>query len=221
MTNEQYHFLLEPYQNASQMMLTRLEVLNHNLYARDTSCPIHTIQHRLKEKSSIEDKLERRNLAASVSNARDYLLDVAGIRIICYFVSDIYNLAEAVKRQSDLIVIRERDYIAHPKPNGYRSFHVVVGVPLYYRDTMEYFPVEIQLRTMAMDFWASMEHRICYKKNPANGPVIREEFSRYAGMLEEIEEEFEHYDEGLCKCAEPETDGGRPSGTTGENSRNY
>lgn len=118
MTNEQYHFLLEPYQNASQMMLTRLEVLNHNLYAKDTVCPIHTMQHR-----------------------------------------------------------------------------IVVGVPVYYRDTMEYFPVEIQLRTMAMDFWASMEHRICYKKNPADGPALREEFARYAGLLEGIEEEFEHYNE--------------------------
>ena len=118
MTNEQYHFLLEPYQNASQMMLTRLEVLNHNLYAKDTVCPIHTMQHRLKEKDSIEEKLERMQLAAGVSNARDYLLDVAGIRIICYFVGDIYNLAEAVKKQSDLVVMKERDYIMHPKPNG-------------------------------------------------------------------------------------------------------
>ena len=195
MTNEQYHFLLEPYQNASQMMLTRLEVLNHNLYAKDTVCPIHTMQHRLKEKDSIEEKLERMQLAAGVSNARDYLLDVAGIRIICYFVGDIYNLAEAVKKQSDLVVIKERDYIMHPKPNGYRSYHIVVGVPVYYRDTMEYFPVEIQLRTMAMDFWASMEHRICYKKKPADGTALREEFARYAGLLEGIEEEFEHYNE--------------------------
>ena len=195
MTNEQYHFLLEPYQNASQMMLTRLEVLNHNLYAKDTVCPIHTMQHRLKEKDSIEEKLERMQLAAGDSNARDYLLDVAGIRIICYFVGDIYNLAEAVKKPSDLVVIKELDYLMHPKPNGYRSYHIVVGVPVYYRDTMEYFPVEIQLRTMAMDFWASMEHRICYKKNPADGPALREEFARYAGLLEGIEEEFEHYNE--------------------------
>ena len=195
MTNEQYHFLLEPYQNACQMMLTRLEVLNHNLYARDTVCPIHTMQHRMKEKQSIEGKLEKMQLAAGISNARDYLLDVAGIRIICYFVGDIYHLAEAIKKQSDLVVIRERDYIAKPKPNGYRSFHIVVGVPVYYRDTMEYFPVEIQLRTMAMDFWASMEHRICYKKSPVNEEELHAEFERYAGILEKIEKEFEHYNE--------------------------
>ena len=195
MTNEQYHFLLEPYQNASQMMLTRLEVLNHNLYAKDTVCPIHTMQHRLKEKDSIEEKLERMQLAAGVSNARDYLLDVAGIRIICYFVGDIYNLAEAVKKQSDLVVIKERDYIMHPKPNGYRSYHIVVGVPVYYRDTMEYFPVEVQLRTMAMDFWASMEHRVCYKKQPRNRERLEQDFCRYARILEEIEGEFETHNE--------------------------
>ena len=193
MTNEQYHFLLEPYQNASQMMLTRLEVLNHNLYAKDTVCPIHTMQHRLKEKDSIEEKLERMQLAAGVSNARDYLLDVAGIRIICYFVGDIYNLAEAVKKQSDLVVMKERDYIMHPKPNGYRSYHIVVGVPVYYRDTMEYFPVEVQFRTMSMDFWASMEHRICYKKSPEHRESLEREFKEYAKVLQEIEERFEKY----------------------------
>ncbi|HJA91999.1 MAG TPA: (p)ppGpp synthetase [Candidatus Eisenbergiella merdipullorum] len=193
MTNEQYYSLLEPYQNACQMMLTRLEVLNHNLYARDTVCPIHTMQHRMKEKNSIEKKLEKKHLSAGIANARAYLLDVAGIRIICYFVSDIFHLVEAVKKQSDLIVIRERDYIANPKPNGYRSYHIVVGMPVYYRDAMEYFPVEIQLRTMAMDFWASMEHRICYKKNPVNEQKLRAEFEKYAGLLEKIEKEFEHY----------------------------
>ena len=86
-----------------------------------------------------------------------------------------------------------KDYIKKPKPNGYRSFHLVMGVPVYYRDTMEYFPVEIQIRTMAMDFWASMEHRICYKKSPENEQELRTEFTKYAGLLEGIEEEFEHY----------------------------
>lgn len=191
MTNEQYHFLLEPYQNASQMMLTRLEVLNHNLYAKDTVCPIHTMQHRLKEKDSIEEKLERMQLAAGVSNARDYLLDVAGIRIICYFVGDIYNLAEAVKKQSDLVVIKERDYIMHPKPNGYRSYHIVVGVPVYYRDTMEYFPVEIQLRTMAMDFWASLEHQLRYKSDVEIPEHMSDDLKKCADVIAETDQEMQ------------------------------
>lgn len=201
--NEQYHFLLEPYQNACQILLTRLNVLNHTLYTQDSTkkdpaakgdpLPIHTMQHRLKSKKSIEEKLQRSRMTASVSNARDHLLDVAGIRIICYFVGDIYNLADALRRQNDLVWVKEKDYIASPKPNGYRSLHIVAGVPVYYGQSIEYFPVEIQLRTMAMDFWASMEHRICYKKTPRDSEALRREFSEYAGLLERIEEEFENY----------------------------
>ncbi len=119
MTNEQYYSLLEPYQNACQMLLTRLEVLNHTLYQKNATCPIHTMQHRLKQKKSIEEKLERLGLGASFSNARDHLLDMAGIRIICYFVGDIYNLSCAIKKQNDLILIKEKDYIKKPKPKGF------------------------------------------------------------------------------------------------------
>lgn len=96
--------------------------------------------------------------------------------MICYFIDDIYNLVNALKRQSELIFIREKDYIQNPKPNGYRSYHVIIAVPVYYLDTMEYFPVEIQLRTMTMDLWASMEHRVCYKKLPNTGKSWQRHF---------------------------------------------
>ena len=124
-------------------------------------------------------------------NAKDYLQDIAGVRVICYFVDDIYNLTELLKSQSDLIVIKERDYIGNPKPNGYRSYHVIVGVPVYCLDGMEYFPVEIQFRTMSMDFWASMEHRISYKKERTDKEQLKEELREYANMLVEIESRFE------------------------------
>ena len=128
-------------------------------------------------------------------NAKDYLQDIAGVRVICYFVDDIYNLTELLKSQSDLIVIKERDYIGNPKPNGYRSYHVIVGVPVYCLDGMEYFPVEIQFRTMSMDFWASMEHRISYKKERTDKEQLKEELREYANMLVEIESRFEQYNE--------------------------
>ena len=128
-------------------------------------------------------------------NAKDYLQDIAGVRVICYFVDDIYNLTEILKSQGDLIVIKERDYIGSPKPNGYRSYHVVVGVPVYCLDGMEYFPVEIQFRTMSMDFWASMEHRISYKKERTDKEQLRDELREYANMLVEIESRFEQYNE--------------------------
>ena len=104
-------------------------------------------------------------------------------------------LVNALKRQSELIFIREKDYIQNPKPNGYRSFHVIIAVPVYYLDTMEYFPVEIQLRTMTMDLWASMEHRVCYKKLPEHRDELAEAFCQYADILGKIEEQFEAYNE--------------------------
>ena len=196
MTNEQYYDLIKPYEDARRILYTRLEILNHSLY-RDKRAlgPVHNTQSRVKEKRSIEEKLKRMGLKDSIFNAKDSLQDIAGIRVICYFVEDIYNMAGILKRQPDLVVIKERDYISHPKPNGYRSYHIVLGIPVYCLDTMEYFPVEVQLRTMAMDFWASMEHRVCYKKNPDNREELEREFRRYAQVLEDIEMEFEAYNE--------------------------
>ena len=159
MTNEQYYDCIQPYQNACQIMRAKLEVLNGSLYQKSSVSPIHNIQERIKSKKSIEKKLEKLGHSDSVQNAKDHLRDIAGIRVICYFIDDIYNLVNALKRQSELIFIREKDYIQNPKPNGYRSFHVIIAVPVYYLDTMEYFPVEIQLRTMTMDLWARMATR--------------------------------------------------------------
>lgn len=148
MTNEQYYDLIKPYEDARRVMNTRLEVLNHSLYKeKNVSGPIHNIQGRLKEKRSIEDKLRRLGFTDSIVNARNELQDIAGIRVICYFVNDIYNMVNILKRQTDLVVIKEKDYIQSPKPNGYRSLHLVLGIPVYCLDTMEYFPVEVQFRT--------------------------------------------------------------------------
>ena len=196
MTNEQYYDLIKPYEDARRVLNTRLEVLNHSLYKeKNVSGPIHNIQSRLKEKRSIEDKLRRLGFTDSIANARNELQDIAGIRVICYFVNDIYNMVNILKRQTDLVEIKEKDYILSPKPNGYRSLHLVLGIPVYCLDTMEYFPVEVQFRTMAMDFWASMEHRVCYKKQPKNKDRLEAEFCRYAHILEEIENEFETHNE--------------------------
>lgn len=200
MTDEEYINFIQPYDDAKQMLLTRLDVLNHTLYGESSSRPIHYIQSRIKAKNSMEDKLRKKEKEPSVDNAKDYLQDIAGVRIICYFEDDIYNLVKKMKLQSDLIVIRECDYIANPKPNGYRSYHMILGIPVYCLDGMEYFPVEIQFRTISMDFWASMEHRVVYKKKCANKEEIREELKTYADMLVEIEKRFEqHNDVGRIK----------------------
>ncbi|MDE6168114.1 MAG: (p)ppGpp synthetase [Acetatifactor sp.] len=190
MTNEQYYELIKPYEDVSRVMLTKLEILNHSIYNRDTGKPIHHIQSRIKLKKSIEDKLERLEMTDSVMNAKDHLMDIAGIRVICFFPEEIYDLVDCLKRQADLIVIKEKDYIKIPKQSGYRSFHIVFGVPIHCLDAMEYFPVEIQFRTLSMDFWASMEHRICYKKEYDNKDEVSREMQQYAMALELIESRF-------------------------------
>ena len=194
-----YMELIVPYVDAMQNMMYRLEALNKDFSRKYQNDPIHHIQSRIKTKGSIEGKLRRLQLETTVENARDSLTDIAGIRVICHFIKDIDWIVDIVKRQKDLIILKERDYIRNPKPNGYRSYHIVFGVPVYHTDGMEYYPVELQLRTMSMDFWASMEHRICYKKEPRQ-PIAQEmlveEFAQYARQLEEIESHMERYCEG-------------------------
>lgn len=193
MTNEQYYELIKPYEDAGQILLTRLEILNHSIYDKASSKPIHHIQHRIKEKKSIENKLEKMGVTDSYINAKDHLMDIAGIRVICYFPDEIYDLVDSLKRQTDLLVIKEKDYMKHPKESGYRSFHIIFGVPIHCLDACEYYPVEIQFRTLSMDFWSSMEHRICYKKERKNKTELSKQMNALAQALENIENELKFY----------------------------
>ena len=188
MTNEQYYELIRPYEDVSKIMMTKLDILNHSIYSKDLGKPIHHIQNRIKSKKSIEGKLERLNLSDSVINAKDSLMDIAGIRVICYFPGEIYDLIECLKRQSDLIVIKEKDYIKNPKPSGYRSYHIVFGVPIHCLDAMEYYPVEIQFRTMSMDFWASIEHELRYKQRIAFTDELNQEIFECAELTAALDE---------------------------------
>ena len=141
MTNEQYYELIKPYEDVSQVMLTKLEILNHSIYSKDTGKPIHHIQNRIKDKKSIEGKLERLALTDSVMNAKDHLMDIAGIRVICYFPEEIYDLVHCLKRQADLIFIKEPYYIKNPKKIGYLSFPIRFGSPIKCLDAMESYPL--------------------------------------------------------------------------------
>ena len=196
MTNEQYYTFIQPYSDAKDILHARLNVLEHNLYNISAAHPIHNIQERIKKKESIENKLLKKDKEPTMINAKDYLQDIAGLRVICYFTEDIYSLVDTLKFQADLIVIRESDYIEYPKPNGYRSYHIIVGVPVYCLDGMEYFPVEIQFRTLSMDFWASMEHRILYKMERDDREKIAAELKEYAENLVKIESRFAQYSDG-------------------------
>ena len=126
--------------------------------------PIENIQSRLKEPSSIRSKLERRGHPMTVESIEENLFDVAGVRVVCSFVDDVYQIAEALLRQDDVTLIERKDYIQNPKPNGYRSLHLSIAVPIFLTNQKKMMNVEIQLRTIAMDFWASLEHQLRYKK---------------------------------------------------------
>lgn len=193
MTEEEYVVFIQPYEDALKNIRVRVEVLNDDYRRKYQNYPIHHVQDRIKKKESIEQKLIRSGYESDVESARDCLTDISGIRVICYFVRDIYAVVSLLKKQTDIVVIKECDYISNPKPNGYRSYHVVFGVPVYHTDGMEYYPVEIQLRTMSMDLWASMEHRICYKGSQKLEEKAAQEFKEYAEYLKNMEEEMEAY----------------------------
>lgn len=188
-SQEEYDSLIKPYSEALTIIQIRLNSLNTEYRSRSREYPIHNIQQRIKSKSSIVKKLEKKNIPVSAGSARDELTDIAGIRVICYFEDDIYCVVSAIRKQSGILIIRERDYVKNPKPNGYKSYHIVVGVPVYTMDETQYYPVEVQIRTISMDFWASMEHRICYKngRNREVSDETRETLKSFADELKKIE----------------------------------
>ncbi len=182
---EEYDQLVEPYREAMTRIEVRLNGLNEDYRKKYRDYPIHNIQARIKSRKSIEHKLINRNLHISALSAKSNLTDIAGIRVICYFVEDIFTILSIVKTQTDLLILKESDYINHPKPSGYKSYHMVLGVPVYRIEGMKYYPVEIQFRTLAMDLWASMEHRICYKGDTPE--EVTNDFMNYSSQLSQME----------------------------------
>ncbi len=182
---EDYEQLIDPYKEAMTRLEVRINGLNEDYRKKYRDYPIHNVQARIKSKKSIEHKLVRRELEVSAYSAKDNLTDIAGIRVICYFIEDIYTILSLIKEQTDLLVLKESDYINYPKPSGYKSYHMVMGVPVYRVDGMQYYPVEIQFRTLSMDLWASMEHRICYKDETSEETLYA--FRHYASELSEME----------------------------------
>ena len=151
------------YNSALKEMGTKIEILNDEFQHVHQYNPIEYVKTRLKTPESIVKKLKRYGYDDSISNMMEYCNDIAGVRIVCSFTSDIYRLADMIGRQNDITVISIKDYIKHPKVSGYKSFHMIVTVPIFLSDRVVDTKVEIQIRTIAMDFWASLEHKIYYK----------------------------------------------------------
>ena len=167
--------MLMEYSCAIREIKTKLEILDTEFALRLSRNPISSIQTRLKSQVSILEKMERKNVPLSRQNIEETLNDIAGIRVICSYIDDIYRIAEALTRQDDIVLLEEKDYIKHPKENGYRSLHLIVSVPVFLSNEKKIVKAEVQIRTIAMDFWASLEHGIKYKKNvPDAGRLISE-----------------------------------------------
>ena len=178
------------YSCAIKEVRTKFDVLNSEFNVRYQRNPITSISSRLKSSSSIMEKMARKGLDFTVDNVEATLYDVAGIRVVCSYVDDIYVLAHALAKQDDITVIKEKDYIKHPKPNGYRSYHMIVSVPVFFSDETKDMAVEVQIRTIAMDFWASLEHQLKYKQEVPNQQEIVSQLTDCAERIAEIDRQM-------------------------------
>lgn len=154
---------------------TKLEILDDEFRVRHDHNPIHHMEHRLKSPESIAGKLTKRGHDLTIDSIYSNLRDVAGIRVICNYIDDIYRVYDLLTKQNDIVLIEEKDYIKNPKDNGYRSLHIVVEIPIFLSEKVQTVPVEIQIRTIAMDFWASLEHHLRYKSDSDISDNIRNE----------------------------------------------
>lgn len=179
--------LMMMYKCAIKEIRTKFDVLNTEFKIRYQRNPIKFIETRLKSTSSIIEKMSRKNIPFSIENIENYINDVAGIRVICSYVDDIYSIAKALIQQDDIKLIKQKDYIAHPKPNGYRSLHLIVSVPVYFAEQKKHMKVEVQIRTIAMDFWASLEHQLRYKQQVAEETEIAEQLKECADLISEVD----------------------------------
>ncbi len=174
------------YNSALKEIGTKLEILNDEFQHVHRYNPIEHIKSRIKTSESIVKKLKKHGYESTIENMVEYVNDIAGIRVICSFTSDIYRIAEMISNQNDIKILSIKDYIKNPKPSGYKSYHMLVSVPIFLSDRIVYAKVEIQIRTVAMDFWASLEHQVKYKKDIEDTKSIEEELKQSDEYLDVV-----------------------------------
>lgn len=188
------------YNSALKEMGTKIEILNDEFQHVHQYNPIEYVKTRLKSPESIVKKLKRYGYEDSIQNMIEYCNDIAGVRIVCSFTSDIYRLADMIGRQSDITVLSIKDYIKNPKPSGYKSYHMIVTIPIFLSDRMVDTKVEIQIRTIAMDFWASLEHKIYYKFEGQAPEYISRELKECADMVSALDDKMLSLNEAILEC---------------------
>ncbi len=189
--------LMVYYRCAIMEVETKLKVLNEEFSLKHDRNPINSIKSRLKSYPSIKEKLQREGLIATPEQIKKNLNDIAGIRVICSFLDDVYDVAEALLKQDDVTLIKKKDYIKNPKPNGYRSLHLIIEVPIFLQHEKHPVKVEIQLRTIAEDFWASLEHQMRYKKSFEFTDDMANELLECARISADLDERMERLNRGL------------------------
>lgn len=199
---QQYKELMSYYRCAMMEVETKFRVLSEALSMQYDRNPIESIRTRLKSPESIVEKLLRKNLPLTEASLENDLADIAGVRVICSFPSDIYALAESLLRQDDITLIEKKDYIASPKPNGYRSLHLIVEIPIFLHDHKRKMKVEVQFRTISMDWWASLEHKIRYKKGLPDSAYIEKELLECAQMGAALDARMENLQSEAMKLLE-------------------
>ena len=179
------------YDSAAETVRTQLNIYDNEFSMKFQRNPIHGIESRIKSPQSIVEKLRRKGYPLSAKSAREHLTDIAGVRVVCYCMSDIYTLAELLTMRGDFKPVKIKDYIKTPKPSGYRSLHLIVMVPVYLSSCRQEVPVEIQVRTIGMDYWASLEHQLHYKTNSTIPPELSDELTELAGTIRETDQRMQ------------------------------
>lgn len=190
-TARQFQEAMMQYSCAIREFKTKLEVLNDELSMRNARNPIEMIKARVKKPKSIVEKLQRRGLPLSIESMESNLDDIAGVRVICSFVDDIYEISRMLERQDDVTIIAIKDYIKAPKENGYRSYHMIVEVPVFFSSSKKNIRVEVQIRTIAMDFWASLEHELRYKNDVEATAPLKDRLKRCAEQSAALDVEMQ------------------------------
>ena len=188
-----YRELMSYYKCAMMEIETKFKVLNEQFSIQYDRNPIDTIETRVKSPESIIGKLKRRNLPVTIKSMEENLFDIAGVRVICSFLEDIYMISECLLSQNDVTLVQRKDYIKSPKESGYRSLHLIVSVPIFLKNEKKEMKVEVQLRTIAMDFWASLEHKLRYKKTipPQVVSELSEELAECARQNSELDQRMQ------------------------------
>jgi len=180
---------------AKSMLNTELEILIHSFSQKHGYTPVEHVKSRMKSEESIRKKLEKHNREYTMENVEKYVSDVIGFRIVVSFISDVYDMVSLITHSSNIIIKERKDYIANPKESGYTSYHLIVLVPIYLESVVEYIQAEIQVRTVAMDFWASLDHKIRYKFQEEIPQEVKTEMEKYAKDIQEIDRKMYYLNE--------------------------